>query len=98
MQTKSAINFIKREKMISKDMQKALNGQLNKEFYSSYIYLGMSAYASNEGFNGCAHWFNIQYQEEVTHAMKLFRYMENQNVSIELLDIKATKIKSKNIL
>lgn len=52
--------------MISKEMQQALNEQLNKEFYSAYIYLGMSAYASSRGFNGCANWFNTQYQEEVT--------------------------------
>jgi ferritin len=75
--------------MVSKQMQEALNDQLNKEFHSAYIYLGMSAYASKEGFNGCAKWFNTQYQEEVTHAMKLFRYLEDQSADIELKDIKS---------
>jgi len=84
--------------MISKNMQKKLNGQLNKEFHSAYIYLGMSAYASKEGFNGCAKWFNMQYQEEVTHAMKLFRYLEDQDADIDLKDIKALNIKANSIL
>jgi ferritin len=84
--------------MISKTMQKALNGQLNKEFHSAYIYLGMSAYASQKGFNGCAKWFNMQYQEEVTHAMKLFRYLEDQGGDIELQDIKALNFNEGSIL
>jgi len=84
--------------MISKNIQTALNDQLNKEFHSAYIYLGMSAYASKEGFNGCACWFNLQYQEEVTHAMKLFRYLEDQGAAIKLKDIKALNVKADSIL
>lgn len=84
--------------MISKEMTKALNEQLNKEFYSAYIYLGMSAYASQKGFNGCAKWFNLQYQEEIAHAMKLFRYLEEQGAQIELKDIKVSNIKKGSIL
>lgn len=78
--------------MVSEKIAKALNGQLNKEFHSAYIYLGMSAYASANGYNGCAKWFNMQYQEEVAHAMKLFRYLEDQGAQIELQDIKALNI------
>ena len=61
--------------MISKELQDSLIQQLNKEYQSAYIYLGMSAYCSKEGFNGAANWFLIQYQEEVTHGMKLFKYL-----------------------
>ena len=75
--------------MISKEMTDALNEQLQKEFHSAYMYLGLSAYASDIGFNGCASWFNIQYQEEVAHAMKLFKYIENQDAKVDLKDIKA---------
>ncbi len=84
--------------MLSKKIQKALNGQLNKEFHSSYIYLGMSVYASSNGFNGCAKWFNTQYQEEVTHAMKLFKYLEEQDGQIDLQDIKALNIEANSII
>jgi ferritin len=84
--------------MLQDEIVEALNEQLNREFHSAYIYLGMSAYASSNGFNGCAKWFNMQYQEEVTHAMKLFKYLENQDVNIKLKDIKALNIKAKSIL
>jgi ferritin len=84
--------------MISKEMTNALNEQLQKEFHSAYIYLGLSAYASDLGFNGCASWFNIQYQEEVTHAMKLFKYIEDQDAKVILKDIKAFNMKKGKLI
>ena len=84
--------------MISKDLQKALIQQLNKEYHSAYIYLGMSAYCSKEGFNGAANWFLIQYQEEVAHGMKLFKYLEDQDVAIQLPAIDEVKVEYKSLL
>jgi len=84
--------------MISKDLQKALIEQLNKEYHSAYIYLGMSAYCSKEGFNGAANWFLIQYQEEVAHGMKMFKYLEDQDVSIKLPAIEEVKVEYKSLL
>ena len=84
--------------MISEDLQTALIEQLNKEFYSAYLYLGMSAYCSKNGFNGAANWHLIQYQEEITHAMKFFKYLGDQGVKIELPDIKSVKVEYKSFL
>lgn len=84
--------------MISKDLQKALIEQLNKEFHSAYIYLGMSAYCSNEGFNGASKWFLIQYQEEVAHGMKMFKYLEDQHIAIALPAIEGVKVEYKSLL
>jgi len=83
--------------MISKDMAKALNEQLNKEFHSAYIYLGLSAFASAKGYNGCASWFNVQYQEETAHGMKIFNYLDDQGAQIELFDVKAFNFKGESI-
>ncbi len=84
--------------MISKELQQALIEQLNKEYHSAYIYLGMSAYCSKEGFNGAASWFLIQYQEEVAHGMKLFQYLEDQDVEIQLPTIDGVKVEYKSFL
>lgn len=84
--------------MISKDLQKILIEQLNKEYYSAYLYLGMSAYCSKEGFNGTSNWFLIQYQEEVAHGMKLFKYLEDQDVEIQLPEIKSVKVDYASLL
>lgn len=84
--------------MINKNLEKALVKQLNKEFHSAYLYLGMSAYCSKEGFNGAASWFLVQYQEEVSHGMKFFKYLEDQDSDIELPEIKSSKVEYKSLL
>lgn len=70
--------------MISDAMAKALNEQMNFEFYSSNIYLSMSAYSSHKGLDGFANWFYNQYQEEITHAMKLYHYILDQGYAVEV--------------
>lgn len=77
--------------MLSKKVETELNIQLNKEFYSAYLYLAISAYCSKEGYNGAANWFLIQYQEEISHGMKLFKYLEDQGAEIVLEQIDAPK-------
>lgn len=84
--------------MLKEEIANALILQLNKEFQSSYIYLGMSAYASKIGLNGSANWFLIQYQEEVAHAMKMFKYLEDQDVAVTLPEIKKANVEFKSIL
>ncbi len=61
--------------MLTKKMEAELNGQINKELYSSYLYLSMSAYCNSIGFLGFANWLRIQAKEELDHAMKLFDFI-----------------------
>ena len=61
--------------MISQKMQDALNDQVAYEFYSAHIYLSMSAYLASIDLPGFANWMRVQYQEEVTHAEKIFDYV-----------------------
>ncbi|WP_044415424.1 ferritin [Halarcobacter anaerophilus] len=84
--------------MVTKELEKALIEQLNKEYHSAYIYLGMSAYCSKEGFNGSSNWFLIQYQEEVAHGMKMFKYLEDQDVDINLPPIQGVKVDYNSLL
>jgi ferritin len=70
--------------MVSERMAKALNDQLNFEFYSAYVYLAMSAHADSIGLKGFASWFYAQYQEEQMHAMKFFEYLQDQSIAVEL--------------
>jgi ferritin len=75
--------------MISKIMSEALNSQLNKELYSAYLYLSMSSYANCVGMKGTANWFMVQYQEEMTHFMKFYTYINGQGVHVELAAMEA---------
>ena len=73
--------------MISKSMQKALGEQINKEFYSAYIYLGLSAGAAAAGLPGISTWFRAQYEEEQAHALKIFDYLIDRNAAVALAPI-----------
>ena len=70
--------------MLSKTIQEALNQQIKHEFYSSYLYLSMSAYFETANLPGCARWMRIQSQEEHEHAMKLFDFVNDRGGSVEL--------------
>jgi ferritin len=74
--------------MLNEKMEEALNEQINREMYSSYLYLSMAAYSSTIGMPGFAHWFRVQVEEENIHAMKLFDYINNQGGRVRLKEIK----------
>ena len=65
--------------MLNATLENALNDQLNRELYSAHLYLSMAAYFETENLNGFAHWMKIQHQEEVSHAMRLFGYINDRN-------------------
>ncbi len=75
--------------MINQEIEKKLNTQINLEFWSSQLYLSMSAYFSAKGLPGFAHWMFIQYQEEVTHALKFFNYLIERGGKVILTPIAA---------
>lgn len=70
--------------MISKKAAKAINTQINREFYSAFLYLAMASDAMDKGFKGAANWFNIQFKEEQEHALKFVHYMQEQGAKVEL--------------
>ena len=74
--------------MISKKMEAALNEQINREMYSAYLYMSMSADATAKGLDGFAKWFMVQYHEEMFHAMKIYQYVVDQNGTVVLKTIK----------
>ncbi|MFV0499114.1 MAG: ferritin [Bacilli bacterium] len=55
-----------------------LNDQMNFEFYSAHIYLGMASYCSELGLDGFENWFKVQYQEEIVHAMKFYDFINTR--------------------
>ncbi|WP_292460682.1 ferritin [Methanothermococcus sp.] len=85
--------------MVVKDkVLKALNEQINKELFSAYLYLSMSAYAESIGLKGFAQWLKVQYQEELDHAMKFYNYIIERGGKIELESINKPKNEWSSIL
>ncbi|MDA0839093.1 MAG: ferritin [Planctomycetota bacterium] len=61
--------------MLSERMLKELNDQIRIEWESAYSYLAAAAFCSNHNYKGGAHFFRLQHQEEMVHAMKVFDYV-----------------------
>ena len=61
-----------------------LNQQINKEFYSAYLYLDFSNYFKAKGLDGFANWYMVQAQEERDHAMLFYQYLQNENMTVTL--------------
>ena len=74
--------------MLDKKVVELLNQQVNKEFYSAYLYLDFSNYYYNEGLDGFGNWYKIQAQEERDHAMLFIQYLQNngEQVVLEAID------------
>lgn len=70
--------------MLDKKVVELLNQQVNKEFYSAYLYLDFSNYYSDEGLDGFANWYKIQAQEERDHAMLFVQYLQNNGEKVTL--------------
>lgn len=73
--------------MLNKEVTKLLNEQINKEFYSAYLYLDMSNYFNLKNLNGFSNWFKVQAQEERDHALLFMTYLQNNNEEIKLTSI-----------
>jgi len=70
--------------MLDKTVHELLNQQINKEFYSAYLYLDFSNYFKAKGLDGFANWYMIQAQEERDHAILFYTYLQNQTAAVTL--------------
>jgi ferritin len=74
---------------IGKVMQDAINEQINKEFFSSYLYLSMAAYFEDKNLMGFGHWMRLQADEEREHAMKFYDFLMDAGGRVYLKGIEA---------
>lgn len=95
---KSFIYNAKGEKNMDKKVSELLNAQINKEFYSAYLYLDFANYFERRGLSGFAHWYEVQAQEERDHAMLFYRYLLNNGETVTLEAIDAPKTEGKKDL
>ncbi len=73
--------------MLDKKVKELLNTQVNKEFFSAYLYLGFANYYEDEGLSGFNNWYTIQAQEERDHAMLMLKYLQMNGETVDLLAI-----------
>lgn len=64
--------------MLNKKVEAALVAQIEKEAYSSNLYLAMAVWAETNGFEGTAKWFYAQADEERLHMLKFIKYVNER--------------------
>lgn len=64
--------------MLNKKVELALNEQVEKEGYSSALYLAMASWAEVKGMAGVAEWLYIQSDEERIHMLKFVKYINER--------------------
>lgn len=69
---------------MDKAVQEAVSEQVGKELYAAYLYLAMSAHFDRKSLVGFSRWMRMQAQEELTHAMRLFDFMNNRGATVRL--------------
>ncbi len=70
--------------MLNEKVHALLNEQINKEFYSAYLYLDFANYFASVGLDGFANWYRIQAQEERDHALLFYDYLQNNSARVTL--------------
>lgn len=70
--------------MLNQAMEAALNEQIKEELSSAYTYLGMAAYCESINYPGMANWLEVQAKEELAHAMKVYRFVNDRGGKVAL--------------
>jgi len=73
--------------MLTPRVEQELNKQLNREFYSSYLYMAMAAYYNSIDLLGFANWMTVQAKEELMHAEKFYTFILERNGKVTLEQI-----------
>ncbi|MBU0469072.1 MAG: ferritin [Candidatus Omnitrophica bacterium] len=73
---------------MDKKLEKLINEQITKEYYSSYLYLSMAAYFESMSLAGFTAWMKIQAEEEMIHMRMFFTYINERGgrVILEAID------------
>lgn len=82
--------------MLDKKVVELLNQQVNKEFYSAYLYLDFSNFCYEEGLDGFGNWYRVQAQEERDHAMLFVQYLLNNGEKVALETIEKPAVVPEN--
>lgn len=83
---------------MNKKVLDLLNKQINAEIYSAYLYLSMASYLRSQNFNGCAKWMEIQHNEELSHAKRIYDYVFERGERAIIGAVDAPKTEWKSLL
>ena len=77
--------------MLSKELASAINQQISNELGASNQYLQITAYFENEDLNTLKTLFYEQAMEEHMHAMKMYNFLLDAGVKVEIPAVEKPK-------
>lgn len=83
---------------MNQKMNAAFNAQINREYYSAFLYLAMSEWLDEQNWDGASHWMFNQYKEEISHAEGMIAWLRRRGGRLELKQIDAPTTTFKSIL
>jgi ferritin len=85
-------------KTMDKDLEKAVNRQIQIEFQSAYGYLALSGHMDARGLKGVSHWLRLQWEEELAHAMKFFDHVLARGGQVQLKSLETPEIPERSVI
>ena len=77
--------------MLKESIEQALNEQINAELYSAYLYQSMAAYFEDKSLAGFSRWMDLQAEEEMEHARKIYDFVNERGGRVILEGIEKPK-------
>ena len=74
--------------MLPEKVEDILNIQIDKEGYSSHLYLAMASWAEKKGLGGIANWLYEQAEEERMHMLKFVKYINERDGQAKIAALK----------
>jgi len=84
--------------MLTEKLEKAIVDQINFELYSANIYLAMANYCASQGQAGFENWFMVQYEEEIFHAKKFMKYINEKGGRVIITGFDAVQNEYESLL
>lgn len=84
--------------MISTPIVKEFTAQINAELHSAYLYLAMASWFESENWGGFAQWLKTQAKEEMEHALKFYKHLNDRGAHVVFDAIKGPQNEWKNPL
>lgn len=83
--------------MLSQKLIELMNDQINKELYSSYLYVAISNYYKEQNLDGFSSWFLFQAKEELEHAEKFMKYLQDEDAKVILKTVEVKEFNFKDL-
>ncbi len=82
--------------MFQKNVETILNRQVEREMFSSNLYLSMASWSEQNGFDGISKWLYAQADEERLHLLKIVGYINERGGKAIIPAVEAPAVEFEN--